>query len=220
MPFFRYLASDWGEHLLFDSGHLDPKLSVGGIFQRICPGLGVVLLRIVQAGTNLTGKEKGSTDTDSSNGVQLVGIEKDFGFKGFGSSPATKPMGTYTVTDGLNDLLTVPGLFQQFSGDFGAALRMAYFSSACALFFSANIVQECRRGEDVATGHHAATNNQGSPQDSLAVIGSVGTPFSEAVRCADFSELLEAIRGAGKCWRWLSKGRTCRRHGGYSLKNS
>ena len=67
-----------GEHLVADLRHFDSELPVGGIFERIRGGAGGILVRVVEPGADLAGKEKGPANTDGPDGIELVGIVENF----------------------------------------------------------------------------------------------------------------------------------------------
>ena len=83
MPSFGDLAAQGREHLLPNPGHLDLKFPVGGVLSGVGFCICRINFRVMEPGSDLTGKKKGPAYADGPDGVQLVRIKEDLGFDGF-----------------------------------------------------------------------------------------------------------------------------------------
>ncbi len=93
------LASKGREHLFSNLGHLDLEFSVGGIFGGIGFRVCRIDFSIMESGPDLTSKEKGPADTDSTDGIQLIRIKKDFRLCCFRRGTASETMGINAMAD-------------------------------------------------------------------------------------------------------------------------
>ena len=83
MPLARQFTPFGGQHLIFDFTKLDFILPVTGIVYRVRPSVFGIDVGIMQPRPDLAGKKKCPGHADGANGVQFVGIEKNFRFPGF-----------------------------------------------------------------------------------------------------------------------------------------
>ena len=165
-----------GMHPAFDVAQLHHELPVGGVFLRVGLGFREIGPLIVHPGADFAGEEERPADPDGSDGIQLVGVEKNPGLESGGGRVLPEAVGLDAVGDPGDPRLGHTLGPQDSLGEPGPRFGMADAAVRPVFLVPADVVEDSRELQDAQIGLFLAADPEAEVEDALGMVPVMAAP--------------------------------------------